>query len=109
VRDTAGGRAPNAARADSMVAGVAARLDSLRPRLRSDYSTPIGRIFDVLGALESSSGAPTEGMRRTLDLYAAQLRDVVTRLNDVITAGMPPVRSSVGQPGAVSTPVRLPE
>jgi hypothetical protein len=65
-------------------------------------------VLDVLGALESSSGAPTEAMRRTLDLYAAQLRDAIARLNDVITAGMPPLRATAGRSGTVTTPVRLP-
>jgi hypothetical protein len=109
LRSASAARRERAPQADSALAGVAARLDSLRPRLRSDYSTPIGRVFDVLGALESSSGAPTDAMRRTLESYAAQLREVLVRLNEVITVGMPPVRAALGPAGTAATPVRLPE
>ena len=100
---------PNApAGADSLVADAARKATELRPRFSPSYGTPIGRAFDLLGALQSSSGAPTEAEGRILDSATSDLREAITRLNDLITKTLPDVRSRVGGLAGQTEPVRVP-
>jgi len=88
---------PNAPPAvDSAVSAAAKQVAELRPRFSPSYGTPIGRAFDLLGALQSSSGAPPEAQGRVLDSAAADLREAITKLNEIITTTMPAVRGKVG-------------
>ena len=52
---------------DSVVSDAARKVAELRGRLSPSYGTPVGRVFDLLGAIQSSSGAPTEAESRILD------------------------------------------
>jgi photosystem II stability/assembly factor-like uncharacterized protein len=101
--------APNAAAgADSVVTDAAKKVAELKPRLAPSYGTPIGRAFDLLGAIQSSSGAPTEAEQRILDSATSDLREAITKLNDLITATMPAVRTRVGAIAMQAVPVRVP-
>jgi len=93
--------------ADSAVSDATRKLAELRPRLSPSYGTPIGRAFDLLAALQSSSGPPTEAHGRVLDSATSDLREAITKLNEIITGVMPAVRSKVGVSGVVE-PVKLP-
>ena len=84
-----------AATRDSVVKRAGATLAALRANFSTGYSAPIGQAFDLLGGLESSSAAPTEAERRTLDSVTADLRDAFAKLHDVITTDMPKVRQLV--------------
>jgi hypothetical protein len=100
---------PNApAGADSVVANAARRVNELKPRFSPSYGTPIGRAFDLLGALQSNSGAPTEASRRILAEATTDLRDAITKLNEIITTVMPAVRTRASAPGSVTAPVPVP-
>jgi hypothetical protein len=100
---------PNApAGADSAVTAAARTAAELRPRFSPSYGTPIGRAFDLLGALQSSSGAPTEAEGRILDSATGELRETITRLNGLITTTLPAVRSRVGALAVQTEAVRLP-
>ncbi len=100
---------PNAQpRADSVVSGAAKLVAELKPRLSPSYGTPVGRVFDLLGAIQSSSGAPTEAESRILDSATGELREAITKLNDLITTTMPRVRAAVGGAAGVTAPVRVP-
>jgi photosystem II stability/assembly factor-like uncharacterized protein len=100
---------PNApAGSDSLMAATARRVSELKPRFSPAYGTPIGRAFDLLGALQSSSGPPTEASARILDASTTELRDAITKLNEIITTTMPAVRSRVGTTSVQTEPVRLP-
>jgi len=101
--------APNAqSGADSVVSDAAKKVAELRARLSPSYGTPVGRVFDLLGAIQSSSGAPTEAESRILDSATSELREAITKLNDLITTTMPRVRSSVGSAAGVTAPVKVP-
>ena len=99
--------APNA-QLDSVVTDAAKKVAELRARLSPSYGTPVGRVFDLLGAIQSSSGAPTEAESRILDSATGELRETITKLNDLITATMPRVRSAVGSASGVTAPVKVP-
>ena len=100
---------PNAAGStDSVVADAARKVAELKPRFSPAYGTPIGRAFDLLGALQSSSGAPTEAEGRILDSATGELREAITKLNDMISTTLPAVRARVGATGAAVAPVKLP-
>jgi hypothetical protein len=90
------------------VAATARRVAELKPRFSPSYGTPIGRAFDLLGALQSSSGPPTEASARILDASTTELRDAITKLNEIITTMMPAVRSRIGTTSAQTEPVRVP-
>jgi photosystem II stability/assembly factor-like uncharacterized protein len=77
---------------DSVVKRAGATLSTLRGKFATSYSAPIGQAFDLLGGLESSSAAPTEAERRTLDSVTADLRDAFAKLHDLIATDMPKVR-----------------
>jgi photosystem II stability/assembly factor-like uncharacterized protein len=87
--------ADTAATRDSVVKRAGATLTVLRARFAASYSAPIGQAFDLLGGLESSSAAPTEAERRTLDVATADLRDAFAKLHDLIATDMPKVRQLV--------------
>jgi hypothetical protein len=93
---------------DSVVSDAARKVAELRGRLSPSYGTPVGRVFDLLGAIQSSSGAPTEAESRILDSATADLREAITKLNDLITTTMPRVRSAVGSAAGVAAPVKVP-
>jgi hypothetical protein len=101
--------APNAQPgADSIVVDAAKKVAELRGRLSPSYGTPVGRVFDLLGAIQSSSGAPTEAESRILDSAIGELREAITKLNELITTTMPRVRAAVGSAGGVTAPVKVP-
>jgi len=100
---------PNAAAgADSAVSDAAKKVAELKPRLAPSYGTPIGRVFDLLGAIQSSSGAPTEAESRILDSATGDLREAITKLNELITTTMPRVRAALGGAAGVTAPVKAP-
>jgi hypothetical protein len=95
--------------ADSALRDVSSRLDSLRPRFRAQgFGSPIGRAFDLLGAIEASSGAPTEAQQRLLDHLTTELRENIEQLNDLASKRMVDVRAKVGSTLSVDT-VKLPD
>ena len=98
---------PNAS-ADTVVSNAAKQVNELRPRLAATYGSPIGRAFDLLAAIQSSSGAPTEAQSRVLDSATGELREAITKLNDLIATALPRVRAAVGSAGSVTSPVRVP-
>ncbi len=101
-----------------MVRDVAAALDSLKPRFRqggpgggggAGGGNPMTRAFDLLGALEASSLAPSESQQRTLQFLTAEVRENLTKLNDLISTRLPAARSRLGRlAGAGVSPVKLP-
>jgi photosystem II stability/assembly factor-like uncharacterized protein len=93
---------------DSLVADAARKVTALRQRFSPSYGTPIGRAFDLLGALQSSSAPPTESHARVLAAATADLREAITTLNEVITTVMPNVRSRVGASVRGVEPVKVP-
>jgi hypothetical protein len=99
--------APNAS-ADTVVSNAAKQVNELRPRFSASYGSPIGRVFDLLGAIQSSSGAPTEAESRILESATGDLREAITKLNELITETMPRVRAAVGSAGSMTSPVRVP-
>jgi hypothetical protein len=97
------------AAADSGLRDLSTRLDSLRPRFRAQgFGSPIARAFDLLGALEASSGAPTEAQQRLLDHLTTELRENIEQLNDVASKRMVDVRAKVAAAVSVET-VRPPD
>jgi len=95
--------------ADSALRDLSTRIDSLRPRFRGQgFGSPMGRAFDLLGALEASSGAPTEAQQRLLDHLTMELRENIEQLNDVASKRMVCVRGRVAAAVAVET-VRPPD
>ena len=96
------------ASADSVVSDAAKKVAELRGRLSPSYGTPVGRVFDLLGAIQSSSGAPTEAESRILDSATGELREAITKLNDLITTTIPRVRTAMGSAAGVTAPVKLP-
>jgi hypothetical protein len=103
-------RTPAAATADSALRDVGARVDSLRPRFRAQgFGSPMGRAFDLLGALEATSAAPTEAQQRTLDHLTIELRENIAQLNDLITTRMPDLRSKVAAATGGVDAVKPPE
>jgi len=80
---------------DSSLTALGRTMALLRARFGSSYPTPIGQAFDLLGGLESSSAAPTEAERRTLDAVIADLADAYAKLQDVIANQMPRLRRLV--------------
>lgn len=94
---------------DSLLRRTAGRLTELRRRFGEAYGTPIGNAFDLLGGLEGSSAGPTRAEQQTLDLVTAQVRGMITTLNDIMTTDMPRVRDAlVHQPPPTLSPVRGP-
>jgi hypothetical protein len=91
-----GGPSSAVATHDSLVAHVGTTLTALRAKLGTGYPTPIGQAFDLLGGLESSSAAPTEAERRTLDSVTIDLRDAFAKLHELVTNDMPKLRDLVG-------------
>jgi photosystem II stability/assembly factor-like uncharacterized protein len=95
---------------DSVVTRVAGQLGTLRRGFREQYGAPFGLAFDILGGLESSAAAPTESEQRTLDFVTADIRDDITKLNDIVMKDMPRLRAALGQlPPAALDPVKLPQ
>jgi hypothetical protein len=102
-------RTANAA-ADSALRDLGVRLDSLRPRFRPQgFGSPMGRAFDLLGALEATSGAPTEAQQRTLDHLTIELRENIAQLNDLIATRLPDVRAKIASAVGTVEPVKPPE
>jgi hypothetical protein len=100
----------NAATADSALRDIGTRLDSLRTRFRPQgFGSPIGRAFDLLGALEATSAAPTEAQQRTLDHLTVELRENIAQLNDLITTRMPDLRAKVASAADTLDAVKPPE
>ena len=108
TRAAAAIKAAPSAGADSVVADAAKKVTELKPRLSPSYGSPIGRVFDLLGAIQSSSGAPTEAESRILDSATAELREAIGKLNELISTTMPRVRAAVGGAAAAMAPVRSP-
>jgi photosystem II stability/assembly factor-like uncharacterized protein len=94
--------------ADSVVSDAMKKVVELRGRFSASYGTPVGRVFDLLGAIQSSSGAPTEAESRILDSATGELREAITKLNDLIATTMPRVRAAVGSATGVTAPVKVP-
>ena len=92
---------------DSAITDATRKVAELRSRLAPSYGTPIGRAFDLLGALQSSSFAPTGAHGRILDAATNDLREAIAALNQVITMTMPALRAKVGARGT-SNPVKVP-
>jgi photosystem II stability/assembly factor-like uncharacterized protein len=101
---------PATAAADSLLRDLGTRIDSLRPRFRTQgFGSPIGRAFDLLGAIEASSGAPTESQQRTLEHLTAELRENIAQLNDLVTTRLPELRAKVTAAGGSVDAVKPPE
>jgi len=102
--------APNGGSAadSTAVADAAKKVTEIRPRLSPSYGTSVGRVFDLLGAVQSSSGAPTEAETRILDSATSEIRESITKLNDLITTTLPALRTRVGALAGTIDPVRLP-
>jgi hypothetical protein len=95
---------------DSATKRMDKQLRALHESFGEEYGAPIGNAFDLLGGLEGSSAAPTQAEQRTLDITTSQLRDVIVKLNDVITTSMPQLRQSLAkQAPHATTPVRPPQ
>ena len=92
---------------DSAITDATRKVAELRSRLAPSYGTPIGRACDLLGALQSSSFAPTGAHGRILDAATNDLREAIAALNQVITMTMPALRAKVGARGT-SNPVKVP-
>ncbi|HEY2376342.1 MAG TPA: hypothetical protein VGH98_10250 [Gemmatimonadaceae bacterium] len=95
-----GGPTSSVVTSDSVVKSVTSAVTTLRGRLSAGYSAPIGQAFDLLGGLESSSAAPTEAERRTLDAAIADLRDAFAKLHELETTEMPRLRQVVSSHAA---------
>lgn len=103
---------------ERLVRDASAALDSLKPRFGARVpgaggggggGNPMTRAFDLLGALEASSLAPTEAQQRTLQFLSAEVRSNVARLDDLISTQMPALRSRLGAlAGAGVVPVKPP-
>jgi hypothetical protein len=91
-----------------VVSDAVKKVTELKPRLAPSYGSPVGRVFDLLGAIQSSSGAPTEGESRILDSATGELREAIAKLNELISTTMPRVRTAVGGAAAVTVPVKSP-
>lgn len=93
-----------AAAADSALRDLSTRLDSLRPRFRAQgFGSPMGRAFDLLGATEASSGAPTEAQQRLLDHLTTELRENIEQLNDIASKRMVDARAKVAAVVSIET------
>ncbi|HKW09976.1 MAG TPA: hypothetical protein VJO33_06325 [Gemmatimonadaceae bacterium] len=90
-----GGPTATVVTTDSVVKSVTAAITSLRGRLGTGYSAPIGQAFDLLGGLESAAAPPTEAERRTLDGVIADLTDAFAKLHSLVTTEMPKLRRLV--------------
>ncbi|HEY7237499.1 MAG TPA: hypothetical protein VH539_25315 [Gemmatimonadaceae bacterium] len=90
-----GGPTASVVATDSVVKSVTTAVTTLRASFGSDYATPIGQVFDLLGGLESSAATPTEAERRTLDVAIADLTDAFAKLRTLVTADMPKLRRLV--------------
>jgi hypothetical protein len=93
---------------DSVVSDATKKVAELKPRLSPSYGTPAGRVFDLLGAIQSSSGSPTEAESRMLDSATGELREAIAKLNELITNTVPQVRRAVGSAADVTAPVKVP-
>jgi hypothetical protein len=103
-------RPPRSPAIDSATKHVEKQLRALHESFLEEYGAPIGNAFDLLGGIEGSSTAPTQAEQRMLDVATAQLRDMIAKLNDVITTSMPQLRLSLEKqaPRAI-TPVKAPQ
>ena len=101
-------RPPRSPATDSATKRVEKQLRGLHESFVEEYGAPIGNAFDLLGGIEGSSTAPTQAEERMLDVSAAQLRDMVAKLNDVISTSMPQLQLILKQqaPRAI-TPVKF--
>jgi hypothetical protein len=94
---------------DSAARAVSTKLDSLKPRFRQGFGSPMGRALDLLGALEASSAAPTEAQQRTLEFVTAEIAEDVGKLNELTSSGIPALRAVLnGLPPAAGAAVRPP-
>lgn len=103
-------RQPGAA-VDSLIERTARRLTTLRRQFGEEYGTPIGNAFDLLGGLEASSAEPTQAEQRTLDQCTAQLRSMITSLDQLVATDLPRVREAVAHQASTTpaaSPVRAP-
>ena len=98
---------PKSPATDSATKRMEKELRALQGSFDEEYGAPIGNAFDLLGGIEGSSTAPTQAEERMLDLSATQVRDMIAKLNDVISTSMPQLRLLLKQqaPRAIS-PVR---
>jgi len=98
---------PKSPATDSATKRVEKELRTLQGSFDEEYGAPIGNAFDLLGGIEGSSTAPTQAEERMLDVAATQVRDMIAKLNDVISTSMPQLRLLLKQqaPRAI-TPVR---
>jgi hypothetical protein len=101
-------RPPKSPATDSATQRVEKELGGLHESFVEEYGGAIGNAFDLLGGIEGSSTAPTQAEERMLDVSAAQLRDMVAKLNEVISTSMPQLRLILKQqaPRAI-TPVKF--
>lgn len=104
-------QSPSTARAaaDSALHAATVKFDSIAANFRAGFGAPIGRAFDLLGALEASSLPPTQAQQRTLEQVTAELTADVAALNDFVAVQLPALRARLGAVGAAHiAPVKPP-
>jgi photosystem II stability/assembly factor-like uncharacterized protein len=84
---------------DSLRKNVAAHIGRLNQKFGDEYgATPMGELFDLLDGLGSSSATPTQDEQRTFDFASADVTDIITQLNQILTNDMPRLRAALSQP-----------
>ena len=78
---------------DSAAKAIASETKTLRARAHGNsIVSGIGRLFDLVAAVESSSMPPTEMQQRSLAASVAEFTEIVANVNDIISKRLPPVR-----------------
>lgn len=91
----AGGGPPR----DSAAKAIASETRTLRARAHGNsIVSGIGRLFDLVAAVESSSMPPTDMQRRSLAASVAEFTEIVAKVNDIITKRLPPIRPGASIP-----------
>lgn len=95
--------------ADTLLAEITTTLTTLRQRARGNsIVSGIGRLFDLIAAIESSSLPPTEMQHRSIEASVAEMTDIIAKLNDVVTTKVPGLSSAVGRAAPRFETVRPP-
>ncbi|HEY2164855.1 MAG TPA: hypothetical protein VGH04_12725, partial [Gemmatimonadaceae bacterium] len=93
------------AQADSGVKAIATAAGVQRARARGNsIVSGIGRVFDLTGAIESSSMPPTEMQLRSIDASVAEFAEIASKLNDIIDRQLPAARQRLGKAPGGSIP-----